>query len=463
MKRFFALLLALAMLLAGCAAPTDTNVLAAAKAAAPNLPEAPSMAEFENAVSKLDARKLGDEKYSEEWDKLWDEYMAKETAYREAISALRGEGIDTAYTRSFADYTRTTARTLLSGGTETVVYSPVNLYLALCMLAETAEGEGRAQLLSLLELENTDDARTVSSALWRSLYEDNEDGRTHLGSSLWLSDGVPFAQETVDTLAREYYADTFTAPMGEAGTDKAIQSWLNEATGGLLKDAAAGVTTEPETVMLLLTTLYFQARWSTEFSASRTQEDTFTNADGSETRIDFMHITDENRNCTVGGNYAVARRYFRDGKHMTFLLPDEGTALDDVLANDGAMAALLGLAEDNAQADLIWSVPKFDVAGELELNDALKALGVEDVFDAKRADFSPLTDADVFVSRVHHAARVKLDEEGCEGAAFTDIALCGAAMPVEQPEVEMRLDRPFAFVISGADGLPLFFGAVKSL
>lgn len=463
MKRFFALLMALAMLLAGCAAPADADVLAVAKAAAPNLPEAPSQAEFEKAVSKLDAKKLGDEKYSEEWDRLWDEYAAKEKAYREALTALRGEGVDAVYTQSFADYTRTTARALLPGGTETVVYSPVNLYLALCMLAETAEGDSRAQLLSLLSLESTDDARTVSSALWRDLYEDDEDGCTHLGSSLWLSDGVPFVQEAVDTLAQDYYADTFSAPMGKASTDKAIQSWLNEATGGLLKDAAEGVTISPDTVMLLLTTLYFRARWSTEFSASRTQEDTFTNADGSETRIDFMHITDKNRNCTVGENYAVASRYFRDGKRMTFLLPDEGTALDDVLADEGAMAALLGLAEDNAHADLIWSVPKFDVAGELELNDALKALGVEDVFDAARADFSPLTDADVFVSRVHHAARVKLDEEGCEGAAFTVIVPYGAAMPVEQPEVEMRLDRPFAFVISGADGLPLFFGAVKAL
>lgn len=463
MKRFFALLFAASLLLVGCAAPTDENGLSVAKAAAPDLPEAPSWAEFEKAVSKLDAKKLGDEKYSEEWDKLWNEYEAKEKAYREAITALRGEGIDTAYTRSFADYTRTTARTLLPGGTETVVYSPANLYLALCMLAETAEGDSRAQLLSLLELESTDDARTVSSALWRNLYEDNEDGRTHLGSSLWLSDGVPFAQETVDTLAQEYYADTFSAPMGKASTDKAIQSWLNEATGGLLKDATAGVATDPNTVMLLLTTLYFQARWSTEFSASRTQEDTFTNADGSETRIDFMHITDENHNCTLGENYAVASRYFRDGKRMTFLLPDEGTALDDVLANDGAMAALLGLAEDNARADLIWSVPKFDVTDELDLSMALRVLGVEDVFDAGRADFSPLTDADVFVSRVHHAARVKLDEEGCEGAAFTDIAICSADMPVEQPKVELRLDRPFAFVISGADGLPLFFGAVKNL
>ncbi len=67
-------------------------------------------------------------------------------------------------------------------------------------------------------------------------------------------------------------------------------------------------------------------------------------------------------------------------------------------------------------------------------------------------------------SKVQHAARVKIDEEGCEAAAFT--AIIGdatSAMPEDLPVVEMELDRPFAFAITGADGLPLFVGAVNTM
>ena len=42
-------------------------------------------------------------------------------------------------------------------------------------------------------------------------------------------------------------------------------------------------------------------------------------------------------------------------------------------------------------AEIHWSVPKFDVDSNLELTDALKALGVTDVFDFDKADFSPLS------------------------------------------------------------------------
>lgn len=468
-KKLTALLLALVLLLMGCAVGADgkvaTDDLAVGKAAEPDLPEAPSEAAFEAAVSKLDAEKLGDEKYSIEWNKLWDEYYEKQNAYDAALKALRGDGIDPSYTRGFADYTRATATALLTGGTDTVVYSPANLYLALAMLTETADGNSRAQLLSLLQQESVDDVRTAASALWRNLYEDDDCGVTSLSNSVWLNSGVPFAQSTVDTLAQEYYASTFSVPMGEEKTDKAIQSWMNEATGGLLDDAVKSVETDGDTAMLLLSALYFQSRWNSEFFEGNTREATFTNADGSQTQIDFMHQTHENTTCLLGEGYTVAKRYFMDGKRMTFLLPDEGVALDDVLTSDGAVAALLGLVEDNTEADVVWSVPKFDVTSDLDLGEALQKLGVADVFDAERADFSPLTgeESALFVGKVQHTTRVAIDEEGCVAAALTQIFLCGAGLPEEKPIVNMTLDRPFAFVISGADGLPLFFAAVKSV
>ena len=101
--------------------------------------------------------------------------------------------------------------------------------------------------------------------------------------------------------------------------------------------------------------------------------------------------------------------------------------------------------------------------------DALKAMGVTDVFDFNKADFSPLVDKEKFdesvaVTQVQHAARVKVDEKGCEAAAFTAVTADDAsAMPEELPVVEMNLNRPFAFMITGVDGLPLFLGTVNSL
>lgn len=91
------------------------------------------------------------------------------------------------------------------------------------------------------------------------------------------------------------------------------------------------------------------------------------------------------------------------------------------------------------------------------------------MFDFDKSDFSPLIDEEKFdesvaVTQVQHAARVKIDEKGCEAAAFTAIMDDATAMmPEELPVVEMNLNRPFAFMITGVDGLPLFLGTVNTL
>ena len=62
-----------------------------------------------------------------------------------------------------------------------------------------------------------------------------------LASSLWLRDGTNYVQSTLDTLAKTYYASTFSGEMGSDDYNKALQSWLNEQTGGLLQEQASGV------------------------------------------------------------------------------------------------------------------------------------------------------------------------------------------------------------------------------
>ena len=114
--------------------------------------------------------------------------------------------------------------------------------------------------------------------------------------------------------------------MGDEKTDKAIGEWINENTGNLLQDAAGEIQTKPETVMLLLTTLYFKDQWRDEFWKDATKKDAFTAADGAQQTVDFMHRTARPRR-------VLSRRELHrggaatssGGQSMRFLLPDEGT------------------------------------------------------------------------------------------------------------------------------------------
>ena len=114
-------------------------------------------------------------------------------------------------------------------------------------------------------------------------------------------------------------------------------------------------------------------------------------------------------------------------------------------------------------ADVIWSVPKFDVKSSTDLKDILMALGVTDAFDREKADLSPLTDGIAYVDSAMQAARVKIDEEGVEAAAYTEIVANDEAAMEQPPVVEMDLNRPFAFVIFDGNDVPLFMGTVQTV
>ena len=395
MKRIFALLLAAAMTLSLCAcgageaderekeknevekdpaAAQYLQELAVKTAEYPELPAMPSTEELDRAFSTIDYDKMGAEAYEKAQEKIWADWDERSTKYYDALRALRSEG--TAQSAAFLGFTKSAAGALLSGE-ENIIVSPANLYLALAMLSETTDGESRGQILSLLGLDDTATAQSAGNYIWRNLYGETATGKTQLASSLWLSESVPYNEETLETLARQYLASTFSAPMGEKKTDSAIAEWINENTGGLLADAAGSIETKPETVMLLLTTLYFKDQWRDEFWAKETRQDVFTAANGAQQTVDFMHLTQDRASYYRGENYTVAELRFQGGQAMRFLLPDEGTSLESLLADGTAAGGLLGYDknENLPSGKLVWSVPKFDVSSDLELTDCAPRAG----------------------------------------------------------------------------------------
>ena len=447
MKRALALLLAALSVfsLTACtqqgAANTGKYQLAAA--------QYPQMAQYpdESKFIKLDGD-FDSEGFSEVFD-------AWQTDRRKQLDQSKE------YTDALDGYLRAVIPQLLTGGTgENKACSPINIYMALAMLAEITDGESRAQLLALLGSSNLDALRAEAAAVWNANYCDDGAVTSILASSLWLSDQINFKQETMDALAQYYYASSFRGEMGSAAFDRALQEWINQQTGGLLEEQSSGLTMDKETILALATTIYFRAKWAGEFSEERTSPDTFHARSGDVT-CNFMHQGGTNTYYWSDRFSAVAKRLENSGA-MWFLLPDEGVTPEELLADEATLDFLLSGGESAESKYLIvnLSVPKFDIASDLDLTESLKKMGITDVFDPAISDFSPMTDdTEAYLSQARHAARVAIDEEGVTAAAYTVMMAAGAAAPPDE-EVDFTLDRPFVFAITGTDGLPLFVGVV---
>lgn len=452
MKRILSLLLSLSCLLGLCAcggaAQPEPEGGALASPVYPSMHPQPNQADYAT---------------EDGWD-VDEEYYTALRAWREDLNKLRTHPVD--YADGLTPWFSGSIRQFLSGGEgENRVCSPLNIAMALSMLAEVTDGESRQQLLDLLGAADLDALRAQAATLWKVNYQDDGVTSSILANSLWLDQGLRYRTDALDNLAKHYYAASFSGQMGSAEYDALLQQWLNEQTGGLLEKQAANLHMAPETVLALASTVYFKSPWAQSFYSGATESGLFHSPDGDQT-VDFMRRSD-GTTYYWGERFSAVGLELEDGRVFWALLPDEGVTPEELLADEEAMGFLLTpnkLAWKQQKALIVHlSVPKFDVSSDLDLIEGLQALGITDVFDPTVSDFSPLIQSTdpLAVTQVRHAARVHIDEEGCEAAAYTVIMVEATAAAPPDDEVDFVLDRPFLFAITSPDGLPLFAGLVN--
>lgn len=370
------------------------------------------------------------------------------------------------YADSLTNFWKASIPAVLTGNdSKNTVYSPINVYMALSMLAETAGGDSRQQILDTLNAKSMDALRTQAGYVWNAHY--CADGATTLllGNSLWLDDTLLYNKETADILAEAYYASVYHGNLESPELSAALQNWLNDQTGGLLKDQIQNLAFEPDTLMALASTIRYKVKWLTSFDESLTAPGVF-HTPGGDVTAEFMHSTISPGRYYYSDNFSAIRLSTEDYSHMWLILPDEGLTPQDLL-DSGTVMDMIFSYDDSSDAyhevsiRINLALPKFDIASDLDLKQTLLDLGIRDVFEEEKADFSGISPDSLYLSQVRHAGRVMIDEEGIDAAAYTVMAMCGAGMPPND-EIDFVLDRPFLFIIESSDGLPLFAGVVNN-
>jgi len=106
-------------------------------------------------------------------------------------------------------------------------------------------------------------------------------------------------------------------------------------------------------------------------------------------------------------------------------------------------------------------LPKFKLEKSITLNNHLQELGMKDMFDSSKADFSRIDGTkQLYVSTVLQKAFIEVNEEGSEAAAATGAVMMMRSMPM--PPVEFKADHPFLFFLRDKlTGMLLFQGRVE--
>lgn len=389
----------------------------------------------------------------DEWRAELDKWQAAQTLQQEtAKNAL----IDLA-----PFFTAGSAQFLSTQGSENMLWSPINAYIGLAMVTELTTGESRQQILDLFGTTSIEELRQQVGAIWEKSYQDNGHEISTLANSLWLEKGLNYQQDTMDNLAYHYYASVYQGDLGSAKMNNAIGAWLNNNTGGLLKNASKNINLAQDTTLVLYSTIYFQSKWQDQFSQKNNTEDVFHTPDRDKT-VTFMNKKLAQMDYYWGDKFSAVALRLKNGSRMWFILPDEGYTTADVLADGEYMQMVLQQNWENSKwMKVNLSVPKFDVNSTINLKDGFEKMGVTDVFTEGTANFSEITaDMPIFLTAANQSVRVQIDEEGVKAAAYIEFPGAGSPAPPEEI-IDFILDRPFIFAITTAN-IPLFMGTVNN-
>merc|ERR1712098_1964 len=210
--------------------------------------------------------------------------------------------------------------------------------------------------------------------------------------------------------------------------------------------------------------IYFKGDWAVKFDPNATTEKDFHLSDGESTKkVQMMRQTEEFQWAELKDLEAsmLELPYKGDRVVMQILLPNavQGLSTMEDRLRTTDLEQLFRDAE--RERKIAVELPKFKLEKSITLNNHLQELGMKDMFDSSKADFSRIDGTkQLYVSTVLQKAFIEVNEEGSEAAAATGAVMMMRSMPM--PPVEFKADHPFLFFLRDKlTGMLLFQGRVQ--
>ncbi|XP_010185220.1 PREDICTED: leukocyte elastase inhibitor-like [Mesitornis unicolor] len=368
---------------------------------------------------------------------------------------------------------------------ENIFFSPLSISAALSMVQLGARGntaEEMAKVLHIHEVPSTaspgtrntpgkcEEARGAHFQFQELLSDLSKAGATcslSIANRLFGEVTFHFLQQYVDSTRVLYQAELEAVNFINAAEEARgrMNSWVEEQTGGKIKDPFPPGSIDGSTVLVLVNAIYFKGQWAERFQEENSREMPFRLNKREHKNVPMMCQT---------GNYKLARRqeeqmtvlelpYVGKELSMFILLPenicDESSGLEQL----ESAVTYEKLAEWTNMKNVCFQeitvyLPRFRMEKSCNLTLVLQALGMRDAFTPEQADFSGISGVpELFISTAVHKSFVEVNEEGTEAAAATAMfTFLGACSYIP---CEFRADHPFLFLIKHNPSKNiLFFG-----
>ena len=341
------------------------------------------------------------------------------------------------------------------GEQEDVFVSPLSVTYALGMLVNGAVGDTQKEILEGLEFRSgkVDDINSLCHQLMIESPKLDKSTQLSMANAVVVNKKIQLQPTFQNVVKKQYDALVASKDFSSPATLSFINQWASDHTQGMVPKILERIN--PDGVSYLLNALYFKGIWYRQFDKKHTKKEAFTKADGTKSQVQMMHQKEQ---FLIGENemyQTVVLPYGNGSYEMIVVLPREGKKLSDVLvAMNGKQWKDNLKATRFAEVDL--KLPRFTSVYNRELNDVLKLLGMNAMFDPSKANLTKMSAVSSFVSMVLQKAKIEVDEEGSKAAAVTVVETLTTAAPPSRP-IMVHANRPFMYAIAEHSTGTIFF------
>lgn len=344
-------------------------------------------------------------------------------------------------------------------GSGNIMISPFSVSSALSMTLNGASGETFEAMKDALAY--SDKTLEEINETYLKLMNDmiSVDPRVvmEIANSVWVEKNLTVKQPFMNSLETWYKAEARSFDVTDPATVKMVNDWIAGKTHDKIKNMLESL--DPDIAMLLVNAVYFKGKWRNQFDPDETGLKPFYVTEDAPEQVQMMHQKENFRVVNTGNATLLELPYGQGNYSMVVMLPDVGVTLSEALqlvTPENWYTWMTNL--ENAVSEVDLSLPRFKYEYKRRLNDDLTNLGMGVAFNPMLADFSNMSDQELFISFVLHQTFIETNEEGTEAAAATIVGMELTSVPNTRV---VNVNRPFLYFIrETTTGTIVFMGQV---
>lgn len=342
---------------------------------------------------------------------------------------------------------------------ENLLISPLSVQVALALAANGAAGETRAEMEAVLGGDMALEELNHYLRSYINILPSKEGYKLKLANSIWMRNNgdIEFKRDFLKVNEDYYGAQSYKVPF-DSQTVEDINDWVKRHTDGVIDSIVEQINAD--TMMYLISAVYFDAEWLEQYPEVNVQEGIFTAVSGEKRTVEMMHSI-ENKYIRGRNVTGIIKDYAGGQYSFAVLLPSQNIDIYDYIAQlDGQ--SLLEIFKNVQDSPVQASTPKFSCTFDMNMKDVLMEMGMQSAFSDK-ADFSNMaevTAGELSINNVQHKTYISVAEQGTVAGAVSSVEMTSGSKPQTSPLV-IQFDRPFVFmIIDNSSYLPLFMGVL---